>query len=305
MTNKDILIIKQSSFGVNCIMDYGYSVCRPYISNNRLLNFIRNVWNKFNLPYKDIWYNKKLIGIKEKYIIVIDSLITQDFIKWLKKYNKDKRIIFTYLNIVSMSLHPDLIREYCSLYTWDKNDADRYGLNYFKGGYYFQNVTPEKKRFDIMFIGRDKGRLQTLLELKKTFEDKGLSTFFYIVGDRGFSKSNNGFNYQKEISYEETLKLSCQSRAILDIVQDGQCGVTFRVYESMFYNIKLITNNHSIKKMDIYNSHNIFLLGKDDINNINVFLESDYELVPTSVSEQYTFKYYVENTINELEKKSE
>ena len=80
-----------------------------------------------------------------------------------------------------------------------------------------------------------------------------------------------------------------QSRAILDIVQSGQSGITLRPMEAMFYNKKLITNNIYIKEYDFYNPRNIFILQERNINELNEFLELPMIEINQDIKNKYKF----------------
>lgn len=49
--------------------------------------------------------------------------------------------------------------------------------------------------------------------------------------------------------YEKLLMLTQLSNCIFDMTQVGQTGVTFRYYEAVVYNKKLLTNNREIFNM--------------------------------------------------------
>lgn len=81
-----------------------------------------------------------------------------------------------------------------------------------------------------------------------------------------------------------------RSRAILDIVKEGQVGITKRPMEAILFNKKLITNNKAIEKYDFYCPENIFILGKDSLNNLKTFIHTPYKTLPKQIVEQYIFE---------------
>ena len=52
--------------------------------------------------------------------------------------------------------------------------------------------------------------------------------------------------------YEKLLMLTQLSNCIFDMTQVGQTGVTFRYYEAVVYNKKLLTNNREIVNMPFF-----------------------------------------------------
>lgn len=69
------------------------------------------------------------------------------------------------------------------------------------------------------------------------------------------------------LSYEETLQEVQYANCILEIVQEGQYGISWRTVEAFTYNKKLLTNNEGIKNNPFYNSEYIHVFNKvDDID---------------------------------------
>ena len=85
------------------------------------------------------------------------------------------------------------------------------------------------------------------------------------------------------------------SKAVLDIVQDGQVGLTIRTMETICYRKKLITNNTDVINYDFYNPDNIFVIGKDDINDLNEFINRPFIDIPDEILIRYNFCDWVKS----------
>lgn len=96
--------------------------------------------------------------------------------------------------------------------------------------------------------------------------------------------------------YKETLNIYSQSKAILEIIADGQKSSTMRPIEAGALGVKLVTNDKSIIHKDFYNDKNIFILGVDSLNNIGDFLNTPFD-------ESFDYKIYdIENWLEEISK---
>ena len=82
---------------------------------------------------------------------------------------------------------------------------------------------------------------------------------------------------------------------ILDLVRDNQIGLSFRVFEAMAFQKKLITSNKSIKNYDFYNPKNILIVDKSNLVFDNSFFETKYEPLPDDIYRKYTLDSWVEN----------
>lgn len=176
------------------------------------------------------------------------------------------------------------------IYSFDSSDADKYEIG-LKPQF---TIIPKallckgSSMYDVYFLGQPKGRLQILNDIKAEFEKRGIECFFIIVKD-----------VSDYISYEENIKHVCSSRCVLEICQPGQGGLTLRALEAMLCGKKLITNNSAIKDADFYNRDNIFIIGEDDLDEINVFIESEFTPVPYSVMEKYDFNNWINSFLKQ------
>lgn len=275
---------------------YGYDVASSYKGHSVLLRNFRKLWFKFKLPYFEIWYNKEIIRKKNESIIVFDSLVTISFLRWLKKNKKKTRIIFWYWNPVRKSISPNLVSKIeCEIWSYSKTDCFKYSLRH-NNQFHFKSLILPKLNIlhDVFFLGRDKGRLNMLLDLKEEFEKQNLDVNFHIVQtNRRFFKDKS--IYSNLISYDKALEEMAKSKAILDILSNPNDDLSLRAIESIFYRKKLITNCLNIVNYDFYNPLNIFVIGKDNINNLYSFINSPYHDIDLEIISQYDFANWVKH----------
>ena len=168
-------------------------------------------------------------------------------------------------------------------WTFDSNDAKRYMINY-NSQFYTKNIKLDKDNleYDVLFLGRAKNRKDMILNLGEKLKEKGINSKNIIIE-----------NEKDFVPYEDYLKLLAKTKTILDIVDGNQSGLTLRCMEALFFNKKLITNNLDIENYDFYNPKNVFILGKDDMNNIKQFIGSPYELVDEKIVNYYDFDEWI------------
>lgn len=254
------------------------------------------------LTFKRIWYRRW-----EKQLDDYDLLIltAADFSVNIASYidtlnvKKELRLIFWYWDPVRLKYSPDKVSERWEKWSFDKSDCKRYNLRY-NSTYFFDSITlpPQKLVHDVFFVGQNKGRLNTLLNLKKTLEQFSLRILFLIIADKKFFYNKKAF--QKRISYCSTLKFISASKSLLEVVQQDQSGPTLRSMETLFFNKKLITNNVSIKHYDFYCKENIFIIGEDDIQNIHEFLNAPYKSLSKELVNQYNFTEWLNRLLNNI-----
>lgn len=65
-----------------------------------------------------------------------------------------------------------------------------------------------------------------------------------------------------ELSYDKVIEKDRRSKAILDVVQDNQRGLTWRTVEALLLRKKLITTFKDVKQYNFYCKENVFIWGK-------------------------------------------
>lgn len=230
-------------------------------------------------------------------IFIFDGVRGRDVIEYIRDHNKRARIIIYYINPVDFADRkaPHHYKGLeCEFYTFDPIDAKKFGIE-FKPYFYPEEymVDCDEKvdiKQDVFFVGVDKDRLGIIKDLHKKFEQMNLTDKLMIVATphKKYSRSDEKW-LAKRVPYEKIAENIKQSRAILDIVQSGQSGITLRPMEAMFYNKKLITNNIYIKEYDFYNPRNIFILQERNISELKEFLDLPIIEIAQEVKNKYRF----------------
>ena len=63
--------------------------------------------------------------------------------------------------------------------------------------------------------------------------------------------------------------------------------------ESLFYEKKLITDNIKVKDLSFYHPNNIFILGVDELSNLDTFIKKPYHKVSSNIINYYSFKEWL------------
>lgn len=144
------------------------------------------------------------------------------------------------------------------LISYDKNDAKKYHAFYHPTVYSPIAVEPidEENLYDLYFLGYDKGRLPLLLNICEEAKKRGFKCKIIMIEVPKEKRIIcEGVEYiNKPISYHENLRYCASSRCILELLQHAATSATFRTWETIMLNKKLITNNQSIKESEMYDS---------------------------------------------------
>lgn len=284
-------------------------VYSPYIYENNIFSKIHSkIMLALGTPRNKLYAEWKTKINSYHTVIMDDSTFDKDIIIFIKNIDPTIRIIVYFYNILMGSAEFESkvadIKNEIELWSVDENDCLKYGMKHNELPFYQQielmseNTALYKGTvWDVVFIGADKGRKEYVEYLMNYFAEKKLRTFTFISPK--LTKLNKYYNlvfrqHGFTMNYKEVQEVSFNSRAILEILQKGQCSYTARTMEALFFKKKLITNNKNIVKSSFYNKNNIFILDIDDLNDIESFILGDYCDIESEVLNRYTIDSWLE-----------
>lgn len=216
-------------------------------------------------------------------ILVIDGALNNVELKeleWCKKNNLKLKIDLFLINAINASspimnrVRPKINQfAWDHVYTFDKNDAVKYGFLFIGYTYYSKHQLKScELNSDVYFVGGLKGGREKMIEeIHDYLTQRNVNCQFDLMRfgrDRGGNALKNASYSGRWIPYEEVLQKMNGSKCILEICQEGQSGPTLRYFESVCYNKKLITNNRYVKDFPLYNPNYVQIF--NDVADIDV-----------------------------------
>lgn len=219
---------------------------------------------------------------------------------------KDVRLILYLLNPAFFSEDYKKLSTRWEIWTFMKEDAIKNGFKY---GATFYNPQLAQNCFDkdsqtatdcdLLFVGTDKGRKNFLLNLKSQLGKYKIVCNFKIVDN---FRSLFSRKYSREISYKYLCRLNKRTSAILDVVQEGQTGLTLRIMEGLLFDKKIVTTNAAIRMdKDFKDNPNIYVITKDNIKELYTFLKKPMVEYPNNLKAKYSFTNWLKRIDNNEE----
>ncbi len=197
------------------------------------------------------------------------SLQSQKVCREVSKYSDKAKCIVEYIRSLGFTM-----------VTFDEGDAKKYNMAYFPQFYRKPKDYDGKAEIkrDFFFCGRDKGRKDTIDFFKRRLSKFGKCDFNVIPENQ----------VTDAIDYWTYLDIIKGAKALCEISQNGQTGLTIRALEALFLQKKLITNNPSAPKWDFYNPHNILVLTENTTEDeLKSFLEGQMVVVESSIIQKH------------------
>jgi hypothetical protein len=273
-------------------------------------NFSYKIYNfflkrLFKKNIKTIFFGKKIIEhlnkntTKQDVILVIKGdYIDPKSILELKKYGK-KTIAFFNDNTHKCPKIIRVIPYFDEVFSFEKKDCEKYNLKFATNWIYNSTaITPEKviKQKVFTIISDDK-RLSTLIKIASNLHAKNISHKIFVYNKKRKKRTGTIDYINKHVSLPEVNNHINSSQVLLDINRENQEGLTFRVFESIGLQKKLITTNSDIINYDFYNPNNILIIDKKRPDIISSFFDKEYEPLPESIFYKYSLDGWIENVI--------
>ncbi len=276
----------------------------------RLTNFFSKVFLGKNLKYqkrqKFVIEQLDKLGHQDQILVLNADTFDHSTLEYMKKC-ANRFITFLYDNLDRYPVQ-DKLHFFDKIYSFDDKDIEKHGFERLTNYNYLPFLSQEKQNpsEDALYItSYDKKRIKQLEILSQKFEELRLKFDLYVIGKKSwknqlmkpFSKNKIVFT-RKRINHENLPEFYKRTKVILDLMRENQYGLSFRVFEAMALEKKIITDNEKIKNYDFYNPNNILVLNKDFSNITKEFFETPYQSLPEGIYKKYTLEKWVERVFN-------
>ena len=276
----------------------------------RLTNFFSKVFLGKNLKYqkrqKFVIEQLDKLGHQDQILVLNADTFDHSTLEYMKKC-ANRFITFLYDNLDRCPVQ-DKLHFFDKIYSFDDKDIEKHGFERLTNYNYLPFLSQEKQNpiEDALYItSYDKKRIKQLDILSQKFEELRLKFDLYVIGKKSwknqlmkpFSKNKIVFT-RKRINHENLPEFYKRTKVILDLMRENQYGLSFRVFEAMALEKKIITDNEKIKNYDFYNPNNILVLDKDFSNITKEFFETPYQSLPEGIYKKYTLEKWVERVFN-------
>ncbi|WP_286732963.1 MULTISPECIES: hypothetical protein [Sphingobacterium] len=161
---------------------------------------------------------------------------------------------------------------------------------------HLQNLETAIQKNTFLFLGSYiSSRMRNIVNTEKLINDSGGFTRFMVYSDDSKLVKEDFPNIQfiqEQIEYIDYIKLVLTSEYLVDLLVDSHEGLSFRVFESIGYKKKLLTNNKTIRQYDFYHPNNVFILG-DEQRLLEEFLILPYVEIRKDIIEKYDFDNWI------------
>ena len=264
------------------------------------MNFFSKIIFKKNLKQIEIeriiLKQIELIGYQDIIMIIRPDRISKKTHFEIKK-QASSYITYIYDSCKRFPIDHLLNGVFNEIFSFDIDDSKKYGFTFITNYIYFEKKeikSDSKNNYKAFIVMSADERIQILNKLADFFTINKLKFKFVLVGKKRPKNLNENIEFSNKTFLLSDYQKDIENSSILiDLIRFNHNGLSFRIFEALALQKKIITSNLSIKNYDFYNTESIFVL---DTNNITVpleFIESPFQPIDNAIYEKYTIKNWV------------
>lgn len=300
--NHIAISLKQMGHNVHHINFNKYEFNYPNILY-RVYNSVLKTFFKQNLKTK--YYGKRIIEnlkeineIQDLILVIKGDFIDPKSVLELKKYGK-KTVAYFNDNTYRCPKIIRVIPNFDEVFSFEKEDCQKYNLKFATNWIYNSPSPVTEKPFEYQvfnIISKDR-RVHLLSKIADNLKANNISHKIFVY-DKKYRKKTSSIEFiTNHVSLSEIKEYINRSQVLLDVNRKGQNGLTFRVFESIGLQKKLITTNADIVNYDFYNPNNILVIDEKNPEIPVSFFEKEYEKIPDDIFHKYSLEGWIENVI--------
>ncbi|WP_348798900.1 hypothetical protein [Flavobacterium adhaerens] len=313
-----ITIISYDNWGLNehlknVLEENGHTVCHinlfafkhQYTNlSSKIYNFISKTIFKKNI--KGVYYGKEILNklsqnneFQDLILTIKGDFIDSDSILEFKKFGR-KSIAFFNDSTERCPKISKVIHAFDKVYSFEKKDCEKYNLNFITNWIYpMDSSNSNKNQLHLYNISSRDKRTSLLSKIARTLKENNIG-YKIVIYDKKNRKQDPNLEYtSKPIPLNKVWEHLQNAKVLLDINRDKQNGLTFRVFESIGLEKKLITTNKDIQNYNFYNPNNILIIDEKNPIIPLTFFNTDYEKIPNHIVEEYSIKKWLHKILNQ------
>lgn len=212
----------------------------------------------------------------------------------------DKYIAYIYDSCTRFPIDNLLDGVFDEIFSFDLNDVKKFQFTFISNYIYLnkKEIESDTTNNNIFIVISIDERFEFLNKLADYLSDYNIPFKFIAVGKIVPKNINQNIIYSDKLIFPEELKQDLDnSKIFLDLIRKGHNGLSFRIFEALAMQRKIITTNQSIIEYDFYNPNNILILDQNEPININ----SDFFTTPYEpLNEAIYYKYTIENWVKTI-----
>lgn len=291
-----------------------YSINQDFYNNNFLCRFFQVYFKRLFCRIAFQYYKRqvqRLFNIDIVFVIK-GSTLYPSVIEMLKGKYKCKYILYQWDSVKINPYSVKLSGAFDYTYTFDPEDAKKYGWNYRPLFFNTAKINHHKKiKYDICYICSLHSKRADILHCLLNYAKKNnIRLFDYVYIDKlrfirqKYIKRNALYTEFpldhikfSPLSSEEVKNIYNVSKCLVDYKSPDQDGLTIRSIEAIGHECKLITNNHAVLHEKFYCEENVYIYDEEKMEIPMEFIQSPYRPIQEDIYSYYSLEGWITDII--------
>ncbi len=223
----------------------------------------------------------------DKVFFITTHFFSIDNLKYLRNSQEIAEFISYHWDPISQYNYLGTVEFFEKVYSFDSVDCKKYGFKYlplFASDTYCK-IEHKDHDIDIYTVGSVMRPQRYILvqQFKDYCISNNISFYFHLkmtpitylkILLKGIIPKGVSF---RTMNIEAMRDIIARSRAVLDVPNHQQSGLTMRVIENICIGKKIVTTNPHIIGEPFYDKNQVFLLGEDNMDILKPFIRSEYK----------------------------
>lgn len=268
---------------------------------------IQNFFSKliFNQNQKKLFYNKEMRKRLETIfkehqhfddVFILRPDLIKEHLPSIKKHST-RMIAYFWDSFSRIPEGRETIKYFDKFFSFEPKNVKDHDL-LFLSNFYSPDLQVDKNidpSFALSYVASSDNRLPIMERILDSLSHLQLKTNINIVANEMTTpkKEKNITWFTDALPRKETIRIMNNSHALLDIAQPNQTGLSFRIFEAMKLEKKIITTNRSVVDYDFYDTKNIFVWENENTIPERSFFSTPYSPLPVEVLNKYSLQKWI------------
>lgn len=253
-------------------------------------HYTHNILNSIHSSYHCVFIIKASV-LGYEFIEKLKSYVTAPFIQYIwddLKFDRGAKATFCFFD---------------KIFSYNPQDCDSEGLT-LRTNFYSSKKYKKDKTVDLFFVASYKpNRLDFLNKILPEIKKNNLTCSFNMkCSIIMFVLTPKLWKYRQymvfhPIKYNKMMEMLGSARAMIDVSEKYQNGLTTRPFEALHVDTKIITTNKEITNYDFYHNNNVLVIDEEspviDINWINI----PYKQIDERILNSYSVSGFVDDIL--------
>jgi hypothetical protein len=264
----------------------------------KIRNFFLKLFLKKNIKQielKKFIFNQLLpLGKQDIILVIRPDLIYRDTHLEIKKHTSEY-VCYLYDSCTRFNIKNLTKGIFERIYSFDIEDVEKFGFIALTNFIFLKKKEIKKSFKNPVFLIMSLDERLTVLNLVvEKLSSLGIDSKCIVVSPKQPESLHPSIEYLKENKNSiEVQDLMNESEIFIDLIRKNHNGLSFRIFEALAMQRKIITTNQSIKNYDFYNPNNILIIDENNIKINKSFFETSYQPLKDEIYYKYTIQNWV------------